>query len=157
MYFMFSDLSADTYAHQKRASDPTRQLQTTVTDVCEMLHGYWELNSRPLEIKQCYLTTESSLHPCNLYFNTNILIEVLNSNHAIFQGVLYFIALILNILCLFFRGHSVRVCSDRRTSCSCHPHPPRPILKTEFRWTMSAARASTTNLVGSFISYFQLY
>jgi hypothetical protein len=41
---------------QKRASD-------RITDGCEPPHGYWELNSRPLQEQSMLLTTEPPLSP----------------------------------------------------------------------------------------------
>jgi hypothetical protein len=33
------------------------------TGSCQLLHGFWELNLGPLEVKPVFLTTELSLQP----------------------------------------------------------------------------------------------
>jgi hypothetical protein len=58
IYLCICTLSACIPACQKRALDP-------ITDGCELLCGYWELNAGPLEGQSVLLTTEPSLqHKC---------------------------------------------------------------------------------------------
>jgi hypothetical protein len=61
-----SALFACTPGCQKRASDP-------ITDDCEPPHGFWILNSGPLEEQAVLLTSEPSLQSCPVYLNTYLL------------------------------------------------------------------------------------
>lgn len=43
-----------------------------ISDSCESLYSFWELNSNPLTEKQMLLTSEPSLQLLNTYFNKEV-------------------------------------------------------------------------------------
>ena len=52
-----------------------RSPETGITDRCELPHGYWELNSGPLEEQPVLLIFESSLQPSASHFKDSHVAE----------------------------------------------------------------------------------